>query len=231
MVEITFLGHACFQLTHDGKTILVDPFLNGNPVASTGADGVWADLILVTHGHSDHVGDAVSISKRTGSPVFTAFELSLRLQAAGAKVVGGNHGGTHDFGFAKVKITWASHSSGYINPNTGEVEEAGNPCGFIVHFGGKTFYHAGDTALFGDMALVSGGGKLDVAMIPIGGFFTMDAHDAVEAVRLLKPSLVIPMHYNTFPQIQADHNRFRQDIEANTPSKCSILAPGEKIDV
>ncbi|MEM3856919.1 MAG: metal-dependent hydrolase [Thermoprotei archaeon] len=226
MVKLKFLGHACFQLSHSGKSVLFDPFLKGNPKAAAGPDRVPADLILVSHGHSDHLGDAVEISKRTGAPVFTTFELGVKLQMQGANVVAGNHGGSHDFGFAQAKITWAVHSSSF-----GEhLEEAGNPCGFVLKAGGIAVYHAGDTDVFGDMSLIGEEG-VDVALLPIGGFFTMDARGAVRAVKMLKPKKVVPMHYNTFPPITADPQLFKKMVEEETSAKCVLMEPGQETEL
>lgn len=227
MVRVRYLGHACFTLSDSGKTIIIDPFITNNPVSPVKVDQIKADLILVTHGHFDHVGDAATISARTGAPVFTTFELGSRLQSLGAKVVGGNHGGTNDFGFAKVKIVWAAHSSSFGE----KLEYAGNPCGFVVTISGKTIYHAGDTALFGDMKLIGERQKLDLALLPIGGFFTMDAEDAVTAVEYLRPRFVIPMHYNTWPQISADPVAFKNKVESKSATKCIVLKPGEEFEL
>jgi L-ascorbate metabolism protein UlaG (beta-lactamase superfamily) len=227
MAKIQYLGHACFIVSDKDKTLIIDPFLSNNPKAAKQPEQVKPDLILVTHGHFDHSGDAITISRTTGAPVYTTFELSTRLQAQGANVVGGNHGGTKDFGFAKVKICWASHSSSFGE----KFEYAGNPCGFVITISGKTIYHAGDTDLFGDMKLIGERHNLDLALIPIGGFFTMDADDATVAVEYLKPKYVIPMHYNTWPQIEADPEYFKKKVEQRTSSKCIILSPGETFEI
>jgi len=227
MVKIRYLGHACFTISEGGKTIIVDPFITNNPLAPVKLDQIKADLVLVTHGHFDHAGDAVEISKKNGAAVYTTFELGSRLQALGAKVVGGNHGGTNDFGFAKVKICWAVHSSSFGE----KLEYAGNPCSFVITIGGKNIYHAGDTALFGDMKLIGERQKLDLALVPIGGFFTMDYEEAAIAVEYLKPRFVVPMHYNTWPQISADPMAFKSKVESSTNTKCVILKPNEELEL
>ncbi|MEM0121136.1 MAG: metal-dependent hydrolase [Thermoprotei archaeon] len=227
MVKIRYLGHACFTISDRDKTVLIDPFLSNNPLAAQKPDSVKTDLILVTHGHFDHSGDAVTISSRTSAPIYTTFELASRLEALGAKIVGGNHGGSNDFGFAKVKICWAVHSSSF-----GErLDYAGNPCSFVIDIGGKSIYHAGDPDLFGDMKIIGERHKLDVALLPIGGFFTMDEDDATVAVEYLKPKFVIPMHYNTWPQIKADPLSFKRKVESKTNTKCVVLKPGEEFEV
>ncbi len=227
MVKIRYLGHACFTVSDQGKTVIIDPFLSNNPLAAEKPEAVKADLILVTHGHFDHSGDAAIISSKTGAPVYTTFELASRLEALGAKIVGGNHGGTNDFGFTKVRICWAAHSSSFGE----KLEYAGNPCGFVLNMGGKSIYHSGDTDLFGDMRLIGERHKLDVALLPIGGFFTMDADDALVAVEYLKPKFVIPMNYNTWPQIKADPASFKNKVESKTSTKCVILKPGEEFTI
>lgn len=227
MVKVSYLGHACFLLENAGKAIIVDPFLTGNPVATMKPEDVKADLILVTHGHGDHLGDAVVLSKRLGVPVYTTFELSLKLETDGAKTVGGNHGGTHDFGFARVTTTWAVHSSSYGD----KLDAAGNPCGFVIRFGGKTFYHAGDTDVFYDMKTIGDRFSPDVAMLPIGGFYTMDTEGALLALDYLRPKKVIPMHYNTFPVIKADPFYFKKQAESRTGVSCLIMRPGDTAEV
>jgi L-ascorbate metabolism protein UlaG (beta-lactamase superfamily) len=226
MVVLKYLGHACVELSHAGKRIIIDPFLTGNPTAACAWDSVKADLILVTHGHSDHLGDAVQISKRNNCPIFTTYELSVQLQKQGADVIGGNHGGSRDFGFAWVKITWAAHSSSIGSDQL----FGGNPCGFVIRMGDNYIYHAGDTAVFSDMGLIGESYPLDIAMLPVGGFYTMGVEDLSVALRLLKPRLLIPIHYNTFPAIQTDVRALNEAVEKGSESKCIILRPGETFE-
>ncbi len=202
-VKITWHGHACFSI-ECGKNILVDPFLTSNPVAKIKPEELHPDLILVTHGHFDHVEDAVIISKRTGSPVVSSFELSEMLGSEGASVIDINPGGTIDFSGIKVRATDAVHSSSYNG------KYAGNPMGFIIDCG-KKIYHAGDTDLFSGMELIGKYFRPDVAMLPIGGHYTMDQNDAIIAARMLKAKTLIPMHYNTFDAIRADPEKFKKD--------------------
>jgi L-ascorbate metabolism protein UlaG (beta-lactamase superfamily) len=228
-VELTYFGHSAFQLTDGSTTVLVDPFLTGNPVATTSADSLSADTILITHAHADHVGDAPAIAKRTGATVITINELANYLSSQGVKnAIGGNHGGTIAFKGGTVKFTQAWHSSAF--PTDGGLMAPGVPAGLIVRYGGATIYFAGDTALFGDMQLISEEG-LDVAVIPIGDHFTMGPADGVRAAKFLKADTVIPCHYNTFPPIKQDADAFKAMIDRDTQSTAHPLKPGESITV
>jgi L-ascorbate metabolism protein UlaG (beta-lactamase superfamily) len=221
-VEIRYLGHAAFELTHEGTTLLIDPFLTGNPKAAASADELEATAILVSHGHGDHVGDAVAIAKRTGAPVVAIVELARELGQEGIDVFGPNLGGTVKFDWGWVKLVPAWHTS---TTSKGTVS---TPAGLLVDFGGKTIYHLGDTCLFSDLALVGKrGNPIDVALMCIGGHYTMDRWDAVEAANLIGARRVIPCHYNTFPPIETDAQAFKADVEATTSSEVVVLAPGE----
>ena len=224
MLTIRYLGHSAFALEADGKQVLVDPFLTGNPASAVSADEVNPTTILLTHAHNDHVGDAVELSKRTGATIFATHELATYLGQKGANAVGANHGGTVAFDGGTAKFVPAWHTSAYLDGDT--FVAPGVPAGFVVRFGGQTVYVAGDTCLFGDMALIGEEG-LDIAVLPIGDHFTMGPADAVRAVKLLKPKVVIPCHYNTFPPIQQDPEQFKRDVETQTGARCVILKPGE----
>ncbi len=221
-MELTFLGHAAFLLQADGKTVAIDPFLTGNSTASRSAGEISPETILLTHAHDDHVGDTVAIAKRTGAKVIATFELGEWLGQQGVEnTTPANHGGTVAFDGGTVKLVPAWHTSSY-----GENFVApGVPAGLVVRFGGRTLYFAGDTCLFGDMALVGEEG-LDVAVLPIGDHFTMGPADAVKAVRLLKAPTVVPCHYNTFPPIRQDPDAFKRMVEEQTEATCRVLAPG-----
>ncbi|MFI5610391.1 metal-dependent hydrolase [Amycolatopsis sp. NPDC051903] len=228
MTTVTWYGHAVFTIAHEDTVLLVDPFLTGNPTAAIAADELNPTAILVTHGHSDHLGDAFDISKRTDAPIVAAYELGLFLGAKGVNVTPGNIGGTVTAGAATVKFVPAVHSS-TVDDN-GAFVAASVPSGFVVRLGGRTIYVAGDTALFQDMELIGDEG-LDVAILPIGGQYTMDAADAVKAVAKLRPKVVIPGHYNTFPTIAADAVAFSEAVAAATRAKTVILEPGQSTEV
>jgi L-ascorbate metabolism protein UlaG (beta-lactamase superfamily) len=222
MMELRFLGQSAFALRDGATTVLIDPFLTGNPRAAAAHDEVDAQVILLSHGHADHLGDTVAIAKRTGATVITVPELASELAADGvANVIDANLGGTVRFDGGSVKLVPAWHTA---------VTAKGTPhiaAGLIVELGGTTVYHLGDTCLFSDLQLVRRDRAIDVALVPIGGHYTMDRHDAVEAVRLVGPRTVIPMHYDTFPLIETDADAFKVDVEALTESRCVVLAPGE----
>ena len=222
-MEIRFLGQAAFELTDGETTVLIDPFLTGNQKAAATADEVSADAILLTHGHGDHLGDTVAIAKRTGAEVVAIIEIANELSAEGlAKVHEPNLGGTVKFDWGSVKLVPAWHSS--MTPKG----TASSPAGLIVKFGGKTIYHLGDTDLFSDMELIARrAGEIDLALICIGGHYTMDRFDAVEAAKLIGAREVIPCHYDTFPVLETDVQAFKADVEASTSSQVVVLAPGE----
>jgi len=223
-MRLTYIGHSAFHLEASGKSVLVDPFITGNPAATFSAGDFSPQSIILTHAHNDHVGDTVEIAKRSGALAIATFELGNLLASKGVKVDAGNHGGTIAFDGGTTKFTPAWHTSSYTDGD--QVVAPGVPAGHIVRFGGLTTYFAGDTCLFGDMKLIGEEG-LDVAVIPIGDHFTMGPNDAVRAVRLLEPKFVVPCHYNTFPPIEQDADRFKQMVEEQTKARCVPLKPGE----
>ncbi|HEX7292583.1 MAG TPA: metal-dependent hydrolase [Conexibacter sp.] len=220
-MELRFLGHAAFALTDGGTTVLVDPFLTGNPRAAASADELDATTILLTHGHGDHLGDTVAIARRTGATVVAIVELANEIGGAGVDVRDPNLGGTETFEWGSVKLVPAWHTA--VSPSG----TAHTPAGLLIEFAGATIYHVGDTCLFSDLQLVGRGRDIDVALVPIGGHYTMDRHDAVEAVRLIGAKTVIPIHYDTFPPIETDAQAFEAEVEAQTSSTVVVLAPGE----
>ncbi|ODN31310.1 metal-dependent hydrolase [Fervidobacterium thailandense] len=224
-MKLTFLGHAVVLIEGiDSKyNVIIDPFITGNPAFPEGFELPKIDYVLVTHGHGDHLGDTLSICQKHGSTVISNFELCNFLQLKGCKVHPMHVGGVYYFEFGKVKLTPAIHGSGIHDGD--KVLYGGNPCGFLIKAEGKTIYHAGDTGLTKEMELLK---DVDVAFLPIGGNFVMDADDAVEAVKMIKPKMVVPIHYNTWDIIKADVEHFKSEVE-KLGVECKVLKPGESI--
>ena len=226
VVELTYHSHACFGIEVDGTQLLIDPFLTGNALADVTADEVQADYILVSHGHGDHIGDSVDIAKRTNAQVICNFEVSTWFQKQGIEAHAQHIGGGFNHPFGYLKLTQALHGSMLPDGSDG-----GNPAGFLLTTpGDKKIYLACDTGLFGDMSLIGEEG-IDLAVIPIGDNFTMGPTDAVEAVKLLSPKVVIPMHYSTFDVVEQDPAAFKEKVEAETKAKCVVLDPGQSIEI
>ncbi len=220
-VDIRFLGHACFELKAGGATVLVDPFLTGNPAAAVAADELEPDVILLTHGHQDHFGDVVDIAKRTNATVVAITELADELSQQDLDVRDPNLGGTVAFDWGWVKLVPAFHTA------TSPSGTAHMPAGLLIHIGDRLVYHLGDTALFSDLKLIAQrGDKVDLALVPIGGHYTMDRYDAVTAVGFIEPQQVIPCHYNTFPPVETDAEAFKSDVQNAGFSEVIVLDPG-----
>lgn len=219
-MKLRYLGHSAFHLDADGTSFLFDPFITDNPVCPVKQEELHADYILLTHGHGDHVGDTVAIAKRCGATVITTFDLAAGLQEQGCTVHDMAVGGKSQFDFGEVRCTLAFHGSGVAG---------GFPCGFVLTTGGRSIYHAGDTALFSDMRLLTTlvPKGIDVAMLPIGDRYTMGPDDAAIAVEWIKPRVVIPMHWGTFRILVQDPSGFVSRASRTGETKPIVLRPGE----
>ncbi|MFP4345396.1 MAG: metal-dependent hydrolase [Anaerolineales bacterium] len=222
MIELTWYGHATWGMEIDGTRLLIDPFLSDNPVAGVSADDVAADYLLITHGHGDHVGDAVEIAKRTGATVIANAEIARWVGKQGVERVHAQHiGGGFTYPFGYVKLTIAVHGSSLPDGSYG-----GMPAGFLIHAQGHRIYHAGDTGLFASMALIGDEG-LDLALLPIGDNYTMGPDDALRAVKLLRPRVAIPMHYKTWELIAQDPQAWAERVKRETETEPVVLQVGE----
>lgn len=223
MLELSFLGHSCFMFETEKHKVIIDPFISANPLVKISVNDIKTDFILLTHGHSDHLGDTFELAKNNDAMVISNYEIATYCAKNGVEKTAGLHiGGGSEFPFGSLKLTIAHHGSSLGD----DMVYGGNPVGFILRMDGKTIYHAGDTGVFMDMKLIGELDNIDMALLPIGGYFTMDISDAAKAVEFLKPKKVIPMHYDTFDSIKADPEKFAEKVRLNGV-ECIILQPGQ----
>ena len=225
-MKLKYFSHSSFQITTDsGLTLLIDPFLDDNPTSPVKSADVRADYIVLTHAHGDHLGDAFKIAKREDPLFICVNELANYCISKGFRAHNMHIGGAHRFDFGTLKFTIAHHGS--ITPDG---IYGGEPAGVVFSIDGKTVYHTGDTGLFYDMKLIGEMNALDYMLLPIGDNFTMGITDAVKAVELANPTVAIPMHYDTFPVIEADPQEFRAQVEA-LGKRGIVMEYGEEMEL
>lgn len=229
-MKLTYHGQSTVTIETNGHHLVIDPFFSGNDKATTNLDDVKADFILLTHAHADHMLDAERIAKATGATIIATHELATYLSFKGLNVHPMNLGGQFEFSFGKVKMTQAFHSSSIIDEEKQTITYMGMPAGFLLTIEGKEIYHAGDTALFGDLALYGAHHEIDLAFLPIGDNFTMGPDDALIAADMLQAKAVVPIHYDTFDLIKQDANAFCEQIEAQGQTG-HLLAIGESLEL
>jgi L-ascorbate metabolism protein UlaG (beta-lactamase superfamily) len=224
--KIIYHGHSTIEIHSGSHIIQIDPFYNDNPAADVKADKVNPQTILLTHAHYDHVADAESISKRTGAAIASNYEITTHYERKGCKTQPMNHGGTCKFPFGEAFYSIAFHTSSFMDGTYG-----GQPGGWVVTTGGKTIYHAGDTALFGDMELIGRLFDIDLALLPIGDGFTMGPKHALLAAKMLRAKAVVPIHYNTWPPIAQDGGAFVMELQKQHGIKGFAMKAGESAEV
>lgn len=224
MIKFTYYGHSCFLIDGSKGKVVFDPFLRGNPMVKVNPNEIITNAVIVTHAHFDHVGDASEISQKNHAPVIGVYELVQYCLKQGATGVGMNIGGSREFDFGMIQLVPAFHSSGCPDGSYG-----GTPCGVILKMDNRTIYHAGDTALSLEMKLIGEMHNIDVAFLPIGDNYTMGPADAAKAVEFLKPKLAVPMHYNTFPEIQQDPEEFEDKV--GDLARVKIMGIGETYEL
>ena len=227
-MRLTYFGHSAFLLEVDGARLIFDPYLRNNPHGRVDPASIPCDYIFCSHAHEDHLGDALELSKLHGATIVAPYELAEHLAASGAKTIDLMPGGGVNVSWGRIDMTPAIHSSA-LELGGGKTQSMGVASGYVVHANGKSLYHAGDTALFGDMRLIGRHG-LDVALLPIGDFYTMGPADAVEALHLLRPRLAIPMHFNSNEKIRVDPHAFVAEATCSGHS-ARVMSPGESLEV
>ncbi|MBS4191595.1 metal-dependent hydrolase [Bacillus sp. FJAT-49705] len=226
-MKVFYHGHSFVKIESQGKTILIDPFITGNTLTDVKVDDVKPDVIIVTHGHGDHLGDTVELAKKHNALVISNFELATYLSWQDVRTHGMSIGGAYQFDFGKVKLTPAFHGTGLVNENK-QIIYLGMPAGVLITLEDKTIYHAGDTGLFSDMKLIGDRHPIDLAFLPIGDNFTMGPEDAAYAAKLLCAKRIVPIHYNTFPPIKQDPHKFVEMLDTGVGH---VLEAGEFIQI
>ncbi|HJV44947.1 MAG TPA: metal-dependent hydrolase [Bacillota bacterium] len=225
-MEITYHGHSSVQISTSGTSLIIDPFLTNNPLAMAKAEEIRVDYVLLTHGHSDHIGDALQIAKQNDATIIGTYELATYFSWQGTKVHPMNIGGGWNFEFGRVKLTQAFHSSGVTLDDEQKIVYMGMPCGILLTIEGKTIYHAGDTGLFSDLKMIGELNSIDLAFLPIGDNFTMGPDDALIAAEWIKANKIVPIHYDTFGLVKQDGVAFVDQLRSKG-LEGMVVNPGE----